>query len=108
MVFCEQVRNELSGHKTIPVSLGYMKNYIESLFHLLDADSDGLLTKIDYVSAYSDFEDPQDRELYWSKICPNDGDNAKIDQKQFVELCIEFLCSSNPNDRGNYIFGVFD
>ena len=108
MVFCEHVRGEFCGQRAIPESLKYIKNYIESLFHLLDADGDGYLTKSDYIVAYSDFEDPKDREFYWSKICPVDSDNAKLDLTQFTQLCIDFLCSSNPNDRGNWIFGVFD
>ena len=85
-----------------------MKDYIESLFHLLDADGDGFITKSDYINAYSDFEDANDREFSWSKICPIDGDNSKLDKNKFNELCIEFLCSSNPNDKGNWIFGIFD
>ncbi len=98
----------MSGYKTVPDSLNYIKDYINALFHLLDADGDGFISKNDYIVAYSDFEDADDRELYWSKICPVNTDNAKIDQNEFIELCIEFLCSSNPNDRGNWIFGVFD
>lgn len=109
--YCELVRKELYGRKHLPDALQYMKDYIDALFHILDVDCDGFITKNDYVVAYAEFEDEQSREQYWKKICecaqvpPND---YKIDKSVFIEFCIEFLVSTSPNEKGNWLFGVFD
>ena len=84
-----------------------MKDYINALFHVLDLDCDGYISKDDYINAYSEIEDPLFREKYWTRICPNDTENIKINKELFDELCLEFLVSTNPEERGNWIFGIF-
>lgn len=107
IAYAQQLKSQLGGRKTIPDSLNYIQDYVDALFQLLDADGDGYISKNDYVVAYSDFEDAKDREGYWARMNPGNADRAKLDKNQFIELCIEFLTSSNPNDKGNWLFGIF-
>ncbi len=75
---------------------------------MLDVDGDGIISKTDYINAYSDFEDAFERERYWSYLCQNQSDQTfQIDNELFKKLCIEFLVSTCPDDRGNYLFGLF-
>jgi Ca2+-binding EF-hand superfamily protein len=106
--YCELVRKELYGRKYLPDTLQYIRDYIDALFHILDMDGDGYISKSDYIISYSEFEEVQLREEYWKRICPVNSEEAKIDRNLFNELCIEFLVSTDSSDRGNWIFGIFD
>jgi hypothetical protein len=93
----------------LPDSLKYLKDYLYALFHILDVDCDGIISKMDYIKAYSDFEDAFEREKYWAYLSQSDNDDSfQMDKKLFEKLCIEFLVSTNPSDRGNYLFGFFE
>ncbi|CAF1077507.1 unnamed protein product [Brachionus calyciflorus] len=104
--YCEKIRVELVGRKTWPSSLSYMSDYIEALFSILDTDNDRSISKKDFLSNSANAEDHKSREVSWALITDKD-DNKKIDIRFFNELCIEFLVSTNPKDRGNWIFGTF-
>ncbi|RNA10732.1 calcium sensor EFh [Brachionus plicatilis] len=104
--YCEKIRVDLIGRKTWPSSLSYMSDYIDALFNILDTDNDKYISKKDFLSNSANAEDLKSREISWSFICDKD-DHKKIDKKFFNELCIEFLVSTNPKDRGNWIFGTF-
>lgn len=107
MKYCENIRVELAGHKTWPASLSYMSDYIEALFNILDSDNDHFISKNDFLSNSASLEDLQSREQSWNMLCDKDS-TKKIDVAFFNELCIEFLVSTNPTERGNWIFGTFN
>lgn len=104
--YCEKIRVDLIGRKTWPSSLSYMSDYIDALFNILDTDNDKYISKKDFLSNSANAEDLKSREKSWSLICDKE-ENKKIDKRFFNELCIEFLVSTNPKDRGNWIFGTF-
>ena len=100
------IRLELLGQTTWPGSLHYMSDYIDALFNILDLDNDGVISKKDFLSSYESIEDLKSREQSWQLLCERGGMRG-LDKKAFNELCIEFIVSTNPHDRGNWIFGTF-
>ena len=104
--YCEHIRQSLIGQSTWPASLSYMSDYIDALFHILDLDNDGLISKMDFLSSYENIEDLKSREQSWHVLCEKTNIST-LDKKAFDELCIEFIVSTNPKDRGNWIFGTF-
>lgn len=106
MIYCEKLRLELTGKTTWPDSLGYMSDYIEALYKILDTDNDGIISRADYLSNSVNHDDRLSREHCWNYLCENDQ-SRDIDKKAFNQFCIEFLTSLDPKDRGNWIFGSF-
>jgi Ca2+-binding EF-hand superfamily protein len=104
--YCEHIRLELVGQTVWPPSLHYMSDYIDALFNILDIDNDGLISKKDFLSSYENIEDLKSREQSWHILCERSG-IRHLDKKAFNELCIEFIVSTSPKDRGNWIFGTF-
>lgn len=84
-----------------------MSEYIEALFSVLDSDNDGYICKDNFLNTNSSYEDLNSRLASWN-IISNQNDSFKIDRNLFNELSIEFLVSTNPSDRGNWIFGLFN
>lgn len=104
--YCESIRRELTGRVTWPASLDYMSHYIDALFHILDTDNDGFISKEDFLSNYASPEDYTSRMASWEILASKDP-NYRLEKKRFDQLCIEFLVSTNPDDPGNWIFGTF-
>lgn len=105
--YCETVRRELIANQlTWPASLGYMSDYIDALFAILDHDNDGFISKKDFLSSYENMDDLKSREVSWSLLCEKNN-ISQLDKKAFSDLCIEFIVSVNSKERGNYIFGTF-
>lgn len=103
--YCLHIRSQLLGKKSWPASLHYMSDYIDALFNIFDSDGDGHVSKQDFFNSYANVDDQSTREKCWQLLWGNE--NEKIDKKVFEELCLEFLVSTNPNDKGNWIFGIF-
>jgi hypothetical protein len=105
--YCEHIRLDLVGQSQWPPSLHYMSDYIDALFNILDIDNDGLVSKKDFLSSYENVDDLRSREQSWNILCERNVLLKHLDKKAFNELCIEFIVSTNPRERGNWIFGTF-
>jgi hypothetical protein len=105
--FMEHIRPKFENKKQFPKSLSYMEDYAEALFNLVDLDRDGYVTKKDFLAEYLNAEDLKSREKAWSLMTEKD-ESKKFNKKQFEELVIEFLTSTDSKDRGNWIFGYFE
>jgi Ca2+-binding EF-hand superfamily protein len=103
--YCLHIRSQLIGKKSWPTSLHFMSDYIDALFNIFDSDGDGHVSKQDFFNSYANVDDQNTREKCWQMLWGIDTE--KIDKKVFEELCLEFLVSTNPNDRGNWIFGIY-
>ena len=106
-LYSNKLRAEIAPKKALPANLSFMNDYGEALFAILDHDDDGYISKSDFLANAGTPEDLKCREKSWS-LMSDKNDNVKIDKKLFNEYFIQFLTSSNPSDRGNWIFGYFE
>ena len=106
-LYSERLRAELNGKKAFPPALAYMNDYVDALFNILDIDNDGTINRKDFLTNSSNVEDLRSREKSWSIMVERLG-MTRIDRRQFNDLFLEFLTSTDPKDRGNYVFGYFE
>ena len=105
--YSNKLRAEISPKKALPASLAFMNDYGEALFAILDNDNDGFISKSDFIANAGTPEDLKCREKSWALMAEK-NDQFKIDKPLFNDFFIQFLTSSNPQDRGNWIFGFFE
>ena len=103
--YCKNLREDLLKENKWPAS-SLMKEYVDALFAILDTNNDNLICKEDYLLNSANAEDYAARQTSWSLI--SKSDNFKIDKETFDKLCKEFLTSTNPEEPGNWIFGLFE
>lgn len=104
--YCENLRSHLLHKKEWPND---MRNYIDSLFNLLDDDSDNYINLKDYLSIAINDDDKSCRNDAWKLVSGSASeDSYKLSKESFDKLCKEFLTSTNQKPLGNWIFGTFD
>lgn len=104
--YCLHIRAQLIGKKTWPKELHFMSDYIDALFNIFDSDADGFISKQDFFNSYANVDEQSTREKCWQMLWGK-PETEKIDKRIFEQLCLEFLVSTNPSDKGNWIFGIF-
>jgi hypothetical protein len=86
-----------------------MRNYIDSLFTMLDDDNDGQIDLKDFLGISVNDEDTKCRTQSWKLISGSTpAENFKMNKDLFDKLSREFITSTDTKALGNWIFGTFD
>lgn len=89
--------------KNTSAALDWQQRYMEFMFDLEDASTDGTIDAQEFASVCASYgPDKNECELAFKKMSKG---AVEVDREEFAKLWKEYFASEDPNAPGNFIFG---